>query len=32
MIEPEEGQKIYRSKRLGYKNADNNPHRLNDRT
>ena len=32
MIEPEDGQKIYRSKRPGYKNADNITDRLNDIT
>ena len=29
MIYPEEGERIYQSKRHGYKNADNNPDRLN---
>ena len=32
MIEPEKGQRIYRSKHRGYKKADNNPDRLNDIT
>ena len=32
MIEPEEGQKIYWLKRPGYKNAHNNPDRVNDIT